>query len=274
MTTAAFPTQLSRAEQIPTVTADEAYQLLKVSFDRFIRLIEALSPEEWRKPTPCTEWNVRDMVAHQAGSYATGLGYGELFRQYLTPPKPGQLPEDAINARQLAERAHKTPADLLAELKQIGEQSVHKLVYGFNLVRWVAIPHPVTGILSLDYIFWIIHSRDTWIHRLDICIATGRPFELTREHDGRIVALVVRDAAKKMAAKLGGKSIALTLTGVAGGSWQIGPGQPAATLEMDAVDFNLYLSGRANLAEVLRKAHITGEKALVEHALKGTQVLY
>ena len=60
---------------------------------------------------------------------------------------------------------------------------------------------------------WVIHSRDTWMHRLDICRATGRSFEQTAEHDGRIAELVMLDVAKALTRKLEGKSIAFDLTG-------------------------------------------------------------
>ena len=44
----------------------------------------------------------------------------------------------------------------------------------------------------MGYLVDIILTRDTWMHRVDIARATGRPMELTAEHDGRIVADVVR----------------------------------------------------------------------------------
>ncbi len=40
-------------------------------------------------------------AAHQAGVYASGTGYRELIHQYTAVLTPGQLPEDAINRRQL-----------------------------------------------------------------------------------------------------------------------------------------------------------------------------
>jgi hypothetical protein len=67
MTIATLSTANIAAEKIPYVTADEAYTLLQTAFTRFITLIEALAPEDWSKPTACTAWNVRDMVAHVPG---------------------------------------------------------------------------------------------------------------------------------------------------------------------------------------------------------------
>lgn len=272
MQTAFLPTAI--ASEIPAVSAAEAGQLMQTSYNRFLSLLETLRPEEWLLQTPCTEWNVRDMVAHQAGAYATGLGYREMLRQYLTIPGPGQLPEDAINALQLRERVNKTPADLIAELRQAGPTAIKNWTDGFQLVRWITIPHKIAGMLNLNYLMWIVHSRDTWIHRLDISIATGRPFEQTPEHDGRMVALVVRDLAQNLTRKLGSRAIGLVLRGAAGGSWKIGQGEPVAILEMDALDFNLFLSGRQTYEQAMQHARQSGDLALLKQLFHNAMVLY
>lgn len=265
---------IASAEDIPYTHAEEAHRLLHTSFERLLHLLESLDPEDWTKPTPCTAWDVHDMVAHQAGGYASGTGYREMFRQYLTLPKHGQLPEDAINALQVGERKNMSPAELIAELKQVGEKAIHNWAYGFRAVRWIALPHPVGGFMSLHQLMWVIHSRDTWMHRLDICRATGRPFEQTREHDGRINELVVLDAAKKLNQRLNGSAIVLSLTGIAGGTWRIGSSNPAAELAMDVLDFNNFASGRYSYEEGMKRARISGDQRLVETAFRGLLVLY
>lgn len=262
------------AESIPYVNADEAHRLLTDALERLLRLLASLSADDWSKPTACTAWDVHDMAAHQAGGYASGVSYREMLRQYAQIPKAGQLPEDAINALQVGERKGKSPAELIAELKQTGPRAIHNWAYGFRAVKWIALPHPVGGLMTLRHLMWVTHSRDTWMHRLDICRAANRPFEQTREHDGRIVALVVRDTAKKLRPRLNGRALALTLTGVAGGAWTIGRGVPAAQMEMDALDFNIFVSGRYSYDEGLSRAEITGDRALVQRAFQNLLILY
>ena len=274
MNAAISPSTLAKAASIPYTHADEAHRLLTTALSRFMTLVESLNADDWSKPTACTAWNVHDMVAHQAGGYASGTSYKEMLRQYTSKPKPGQLPEDAINDLQVGERADKTPAELIAELKQIGEVAAHNWAYGFNAIKWIATPHPVGGFMSIRHLMWIIHSRDTWMHRLDICRATSRPFEQTREHDGRIVELVVLDTAKKLNKRLNGQAITLSLTGIAGGTWQIGKGKPVAEMEMDALDFNIFVSGRFSYEEGLQRASLSGDKALIENVFKDFLVLY
>lgn len=262
------------ARHIPYVTADEAYALLETALERLLTLLETLQPEDWAKPTACTLWNVRDMVAHQAGGYASGVGYGEMLRQYSTPPQKGELPEDAINALQLRERKDKTPTELIAELRHVGPIAAQKWAYQFRFIKPIGIPHPVGGYLTLQHLMWIIHSRDTWMHRLDICRATGRKFYQTPEHDGRIVALVMRDVERCLRGKLNGQAVIFDLSGVAGGTWKVGSGAAQATIEMDALDFNILASGRFSYAEGRAKASLSGDVALAELALKKTLVLY
>jgi hypothetical protein len=55
-------------------------------------------------------------------------------------------------------------------------------------------------------------AHDTWMHRLDISRATGRLMELTAGHDGRLVAGVVTDWARRHS-----QPFTRTLTGTAGG---------------------------------------------------------
>lgn len=265
---------LAFAESIPYTNADEAHRLMTTALSRFLTLIESLHANDWSKPTACTAWNVHDMVAHQADGYASGTSYKEMIRQYTSKPKPGQLPEDAINELQVGERANKTPAELNAELKQVGEAAAHNWAYGFNAIKWIATPHPVGGFMPIRHLMWVIHSRDTWMHRLDICRAANRPFEQTREHDGRIVELVVLDTAQKLHKKLNGQAITLSLTGIAGGTWQIGKGKPAADMQMDALDFNIFVSGRFSYEEGMQRAKISGDAALIKSIFKDLLVLY
>lgn len=44
-----------------------------------IGVLETLSPEQWRAPSWCARWTVRDVAAHLA--IAPTLGWGEMFRE-------------------------------------------------------------------------------------------------------------------------------------------------------------------------------------------------
>jgi uncharacterized protein (TIGR03083 family) len=262
------------AANIPSVTADEAYELLQTALDRFLALVESLDDEDWDRPTACAEWSVRDILAHQAGGYASGTGYKEMFRQYKSKPKPGQLPEDAVNDRQVWERADKAPAEMINELRRVGAVAAQKWAYQFRLAKLITIPHPVAGKLSLRHLMWVIHSRDTWMHRLDICRAAGLEFKQTREHDGRIAALVMVDVADILARKFDGPALIFELSGIAGGTWKIGQGDQVAAIGMDMLEFNIFASGRYSYEEARPLMTITGDASIAEEALKNILVLY
>ena len=76
----------------------------------------------------------------------------------------------------------------------------------------------------------VIYTRDTWMHRVDLAQATGLPLELTADHDGRLVADVVRDWADRH-----GRPFRIQLDGPAGGSYAQGVGGEEHNL--DAVEF-------------------------------------
>ena len=83
----------------------------------------------------------------------------------------------------------------------------------------------------------MILSRDTWIHRVDIARATGRPFVATADQDGRLLADAVRDWATRFQSPF-----RLHLTGPAGGDYRRGQG--GDELELDGIEFGRLLSGR------------------------------
>lgn len=273
VTVNSFPVLLN-AISTPKITAGEAHALLCTELERILALVSTLDGDDWSKPTACTAWNVRDMLAHQAGAYASGTGYKEMIHQYLSLPKAGQLPEDAINETQLFDRKDRSPAQLIAELEMAGPVAAHKWAYQFKLMKLVTIPHRTAGSLNVGHLMMVVHSRDTWMHRLDICRATQRKFEQTAEHDGRIAALVMVDVAKSTLRKMGQRSLVFDLTGTAGGKWQIGSGEPAAVIRMDVLDFNVYASGRSSYPQAREIATIEGDIPWAEATLKNLLVLY
>jgi uncharacterized protein (TIGR03083 family) len=262
------------AANIPYTNAYEAFSLLTVELDRFPGLVKSLNPAEWSKPTACTMWDVRDILAHQAGGYASGTGYGEMFRQYSRSIKPGRLPEDLINELQLIERSDRSPKELIMELQTVGSTAAVNWAYHFRLIKPVIFPHPIGGVEPLRHLMWVIHSRDTWMHRLDICRATGREFFQTPDHDGRIVALILHDIQKALRAKLANQAIIFDLSGPAGCAWKIGSGEPVATVSMDALDFCIFVSGRFNYAEAISRANLTGDTNLIDRVLKNLLILF
>jgi uncharacterized protein (TIGR03083 family) len=266
------------ASQIPALDHAEAGRMAHEELNRFLALVESLSGSDWEQPTDCTEWIVRDMLAHQAGSYAGGASWAEFRRQYSTRPGPGQLLVDAANAKQLADRAGRNPAELIGELRRVGPAAIRARQRLPWLLRILSVPMgPAIGTAPISYLTDLIYTRDTWMHRADICRATGKPFVQTPEHDGRIVALVMRDLAKKLEGCLRGQSVIYDLSGVAGGRYRIGSTlEPTAIIKMDVLQFNRLASGRLTPEAAKAQALVTisGDRDFSNRMLAQTSIPY
>lgn len=266
--------KLSRAEVIP---------LAREELSRFLNLIESLTPADWDKPTECSLWMVKDIVAHQA-SHVLALTH---FREFIDQFNPLNLRDysrrgmnslDAANQRQVDKRAKWTPAQIIAEIRENSETSfIGRQRFPF-LLRWLRVRTPgYEGLVSGAELFDNIFTRDMWMHRLDICHATGHEMAQTADHDGRITALVVRDLDQHLSAKLKGRSLIYRLTGKAGGEWTVGGSSPAAAeVSLDALDFHRLASGRISSQQALQHGlvKIDGDRALGNLALQNTIVLY
>lgn len=90
---------------------------------------------------------------------------------------------------------------------------------------------------SLGYLVDVILTRDAWLHRVDLSRAVGSEMELTADHDGRIIADVVAEWARRH-----GQPFRLTLTGPAGGTYDAGAG--GEEIEIDPVAFCRAISRR------------------------------
>jgi uncharacterized protein (TIGR03083 family) len=204
-------------------------------------LLAQLDAPAWTRPTDCTGWDVRDMVAHLAGAAQWAARLREMARQ----ARHGRrlLPDadlvDGMNELQVRERTDHTPEQLLDELGEAASRAVRARRRLPAPIRALPMPFgPPLGTKPLGYLYDRILTRDTWLHRVDICRAVDQPLLLTAEHDGRLVADVVEEWADLHAAPF-----ELVLTGPAGGHWRRGEG--GESHELDAIEFCRVVSGRA-----------------------------
>lgn len=269
-----------RAADVPPITPEEASQLSHEALARFIEVMESLDGPDWQQPTACTEWTVRDILAHIAGACAGYASWGEWLRQFMfNRHLIGADPlVDGVNQRQIDDRAGRAPSELLAELRTVGPRGLrtrHSLpAFLRSITMDMGSP---AGKRPFAFLLDEVYTRDLWMHRDDVCRATGRPFEQTAGHDGRIIALVLRDIASTLAPRLGGRTVLFDLVGEAGGRYLIGDGAtPDLTIRMDVRDFNRMASWRLPAAEVIERglAEIEGDPAFAAEVLAKTAALY
>lgn len=229
----------------PAISRPTSMRLAEAEYRRVVDAVDILSADDWTRPTDCTGWDVRQLVAHMVGMAKFMSSPLEMVRQMRAAQarkQDGQPFVDAQTALQVDERQHLGPEQLRAELHRVAPRAAkgRRRIPGF--VRRLRLPDTelVNGapeVWRFGYLSDVILTRDPWMHRLDLARATGRGPVLTADHDGALVADVVLEWERRH-----GRPYRLQLTGPAGGSWSSGAGGEAIT--MDAADFCRVVSGR------------------------------
>lgn len=237
MTATAFSKDMSRQGHCA------AMDLAAVEYRRFGALIRSLSPADWSRPTDCTSWDVKAVVAHNLGNMESNASIRENVHQMRTAMKRsksnGTSMVDELTGLQVSERAFLTPADMCERVEQLAPRALAGRRRTPALLRRtvkISVPPPHEQ-MSLGFLIDQILTRDMWMHRIDIARATGREISLDADHDGRIVAEIVGDWAHNH-----GQPFDLVLDGPAGGHFQ--SGEAPDQLRLDAVDFARIVSGR------------------------------
>jgi uncharacterized protein (TIGR03083 family) len=229
----------------PAIERPTAMRLAQTEYQRVTDAVNALRPEDWTRPTDCTAWDVRQLVAHLAGHaklFSSPLEMARQLRAANARQQPGQASIDALTALQVEERQHLGLEELRAELHRVGPRAAkaRRRIPGFVRRRRLPDPEVVNGLpetWSIGYASDVIFTRDSWMHRMDLARATGRDPVLTADHDGVIVADIVAEWARRH-----GQPYRLELTGPAGGSWS--SDTSGQEIVMDAADFCRIVSGR------------------------------
>lgn len=217
-----------------------ARRLAATEYDRFAALLRTLGPADWTRTTDCPGWDVRAMAGHVLGMAEMVATARAFLTQNAAAARAGRG-IDALTAHQVRTRAHLRPDELVERFAAVAPRAAR----GRQRLAAVLgrLPMPEQQVVGgrreswrFGFLFDVILTRDTWMHRVDISRATGRDLVLTAEHDGRLVADVVAEWASRH-----GQPYRLRLTGPAGGTWSAGAGPE---LDLDAVEFCRVLSGR------------------------------
>ena len=231
-----------------TLDRDVAMRLAAEEYQRFADTLAALSPDDWAKPTNCPPWDVRQMACHTVGMAEMAAGLREQMRQQRTAAAEAKAAGcamiDALTDLQVRERADWTPEQVVAGMRSVAPRAACNRRRTPFFMRRLRLPEKqVVGgreeTWTIGFVVETILTRDPWMHRMDLALATGKAPTLTADHDGVIVADVVAEWAERH-----GRPYRLALTGPAGGTWSAGSG--GQLIEMDAVDFCRVLSGRGS----------------------------
>ena len=204
----------------------EAMELQAAELDRAVTLLRTLGDDDWSARTDCPDWDVRQMWLHVLGACEAGASIRENVHQLRAggrrSKEEGLTQEAGLSAVQVAEREHLTPAELVDRLADIAPKTVRGRSRTPRPIRAIkiSIDAPVVEKWKLGYLIDVIYLRDLWMHRVDTARATGRELALTGDHDGRIIADIVAEWARRH-----GQPFTLELTGPVGGTSGGRPGR-------------------------------------------------
>jgi uncharacterized protein (TIGR03083 family) len=242
-----------RVEDIRPISHAEGMRLAETEYQRFADVIGKLGPDDWAKQTVNADWNVKQLVAHVLG-FAEGNASFRVFAKAMRAGKKRAKEKGydhwvhGTNEVQVAEREHLTTAELVSRWSEMWPKALKGRRRFPPFLRWIPqdFGPPIGKKPMGSYLMDVVFTRDTWMHRIDVCRAAGLDPVVTTEHDGRLIEDMVAEWTK-----LYDLSITLHLEGPAGGTYVRGDG--AEELTIDAVEWIWILSGRGTGTGLLKK---------------------
>lgn len=232
-----------------------ADRLARAAYAAVLVDLAELSDADWQKPTDCTGWTVRDMIAHLVGAAEGHASMSVFVRQYLWGVRHrkdfGGSGLDGMNQKQINDQGTSSNATLLRRLEELAPRAVTGRSRRARFIGWAPIRLDEGGSwyvgmpsrTTMGELCAVVLTRDVWAHRLDIARAVGRTPTIDPQVDGPIVADIVADWASRH-----GQPFTLVLSGAAGGTFATGSTGPP--LALDALDFARLMAGRRTDAEV------------------------
>lgn len=259
------------ATAIPVPTHEEAAAQGEQEYAALVAMLRSLMPADWARRTECPGWTVREMVAHITGAAEEAVRPSVLARHMvLARSRDRKLPTvDSLSAQQIADRAGRSPEELLTELERLAALAPRKRARVPGLVRGARLPASVGAPESRDtmaYLLDVIYNRDVWMHRADIARATDCAMPGS-DAEAAVVAQIVRDLSRTW----DGMPFTLTLTGRCPGTWQVGTGATdGGTVTVDTVALCRLLSGRRDETD---PAYDGPDSGVVDR-LRATRILF
>lgn len=221
----------------------------------FWELMDSLDDRQWQAQSACTEWQVRDLVAHMVDVTEAYLERWAIARAGQPFPEPRGLRVMARGLDEGAKRFRAVPrGELLARLKEASHR-LFEIFDGLTAEQWTGeiVPHVYMGPLPA-FIYPAFQLMDYSVHRWDAQQGLGIQQPLTPDAAGTLVPFMFillqstldADRAQGVACTCG-----IRIAGPYGGEWRVNvadgkltydAGSAAdcpAVLDFDASDFVL-----------------------------------
>ena len=260
---------------------------------QLMSLLAELSDEEWNRLTVCAPWSVKDLAAHLLGG---DMGRLSAQRDKFASPPPGkELSDyntlvDYINQRnhEWVTAAQRLSPRLLLELLNLaGPQLCH---FFQTLDPHEPAPTSVAWAGEESSANWFDMAREyteKWLHQQQIREAVGRPGLTGRRYLYPVLDTFMRAMphAYRQIEAAAGVSVAVSITGEAGGEWSLvreqekwglfyGQAAGAAarvTFSQDTA-WRLFTKGLGR-EESHRRVHLEGEEVLAAALLRMVSIM-
>lgn len=177
------------------------------ALDSFVRLVSQVGEDQWDRPTPCVEWDVRDLVNHVAAenwwteSIMAGRRIEEVGDRYdgdvLGEDPVAGFDASAVAARKafadddaLERTVHLSFGDVPAEL-YLGQRITDLLVHGWDL----AVATGQDGRIDPDLAAWAWQANEPHREMIEAADAFADPVPVPDDADPqtKLLGLLGRD---------------------------------------------------------------------------------
>ncbi len=152
--------------------APAAFGHLAEEWAAIVELCRGFDDGDWRRPTACPGWDVKDHLAHLVGTEAMLAGLPG-------PPPPAPMPDHVRNPLAEAneawvdQRRPRSGEAVLAEFEEVTASRLLTLASMTDEALAEPVPSPI-GRVPYE-VFLDVRVMDCWIHEQDMRAATGRP---------------------------------------------------------------------------------------------------
>lgn len=276
--------------ELPPILVAELFPLLD---DKLIKLLQALTAEEWHKPTSCSGWTVKDIAAHLLDGTLRRLA---LARDGFTgehPPLGASYQDlvrflDGLNADWIKAAKRLSPRILC---DQLATSCAELSAFFISLEPHSVALFPVAWAGEEQSANWFDIAREyteKWHHQQQIREAVNKPGIMTRQLYFPVLDTFMRALPKTFSkvAAAEGTELQIRVRGEAGGDWFLRRSGTAwllqkersgenltaqVTLEEDMA-WKLFTKGLKGEADK-RRIEIAGNKDLASAIFHATAVM-
>ena len=162
---------LTPATRLPQPDPDQAQAVAHAEGRATLELLRTLGDDDWTRPTDCTDWDVRALVAHLVAQCQDGLHLGSVLRRELLGRRryPDKSPFDGYMAVGVDGHRAASGPQLVERFASLWPRAARARRRRPTALRRITLDPGIPGQprSRLDYLLDVIYNRDLWMHRVD-----------------------------------------------------------------------------------------------------------